>query len=199
MIRNNIYCQVSGMVMQCIADLENDLPVVLEIGCADGQGVARYGGFCSKVVCVDPMVFGRPDIVSHNSEDDIGGFDQNKLDRFKDNVSHLSTSIELVIGCSQWNDVKKSVEEHAPYDIIVIDGCHHPFDAVWSDFTSYYPFLAKGGFMIFDDLYEDCIMEAFELAKQEPYGMLQTEVWMNNRSIDPKLLQYVGSLKKLYG
>jgi len=194
MIKSNIYCQCCGMVMQCIVDLDKDLPIVCEIGCADGQGVARYAGFCQKVYCIDPMVSNRPDIVSFEFKE-LDECSQ-KVDSFYDNVSHVVSNVQLIKGCSAWSETldefKKCLGDDL-IDILVIDGCHHPFEAVWKDFELYEPFVKNGGFVIFDDLYEECVLQAYEKAKKPPYNMIEHDRKGWNK---PNFLQDVGSLKK---
>jgi cephalosporin hydroxylase len=161
------------MVMECISRCNQEnrrRPLVIEIGCADGQGTQRYAGFCSKVICVDPMVADRPDIDSRKRGDVVQDLspNQDKINLFRRRTQDFP--IELVVGCSMWPDVIESVERHLAgrqADILVIDGCHHPFEAVWGDFDLYYRFVKKGGYIIFDDLYEECILQAYEKAIKE--------------------------------
>ena len=195
MIEPLIYCKVCGMVMQCIADFykaNGRRPTVLEIGCADGQGVGRYGGFCERVICVDPMVSGRPDIFSRDQDSNWPAEDF-KLAEFKRRTSEFPVS--LIIGCSLWPRVLEEVRTQlagGSVDILVIDGCHHPFEAVWGDFEAYYQFVAKGGYIIFDDLYEPCILEAYERAMVDR-KMVEHERWSVRKS---NILQDVGALIK---
>jgi cephalosporin hydroxylase len=183
------------MVMHCVAEhhrLHKNKPVVLEIGCADGQGVMRYAGFCEKVVCVDPMTTGRPDIFS-KSKTDIAA-DEKKMNIFKSRTSEFP--VDLVVGCSLWQDTLDAVAKSLngrKVDVLVIDGCHHPFEAVWGDFEAYYPFVAAGGFIVFDDLYEDCILQAYEKAKTDKH-MIEFDRWGVRKS---DILQEVGALIKV--
>jgi cephalosporin hydroxylase len=169
MVEPNIYCKVSGMTMECIARLNQEdcrLPTVIEIGCADGQGTMRYAGFTGLTICVDPMISGRPDIVSTSKADMPP--DPEKMADFKRRTQEFP--VKLVQGCSLWPEAIKEVEQLLDWqkaDILVIDGCHHPFEAVWGDFKAYYHFVRKGGYVIFDDLYEDCILQAYEKAATE--------------------------------
>jgi len=194
MIEPKIYCKVCGMTMQCIADFNKKngrLPLVVEIGCADGQGTMRYAGFCEKVICIDPMVSERPDIFSTKFEDRPA--DPDKIDDF--NRRTFEFPVELIIGCSLWPETIKAL--HAKLggqkiDILVIDGCHHPFEAVWGDFEAYYPLVNKGGYVVFDDLYEDCILQAYNLA-QEKHKMEQLDRWSVRK---PNILQDTAALIK---
>jgi hypothetical protein len=195
MIQPNIYCKVSGMAMQCIADWSKanggKLPNVLEIGCADGQGTMRYAGFCNAVLCIDPMVSDRPDIDSR--EPFCYEPDSTKVEIFKRRVIGFNNT-SLIIGCSLWPGtiaMAKSALGGRSVDVLIIDGCHHPFEAVWGDFETYYSLVSKGGFVIFDDLYEDCILQAYELAALSK-SMRKHDRW----SSPAPLLQDVGSLEK---
>lgn len=169
MIQSNIYCQVSGMAMEAIARLNREgvrLPTVIEIGTADGQGTSRYAGFCGKVIGVDMMASGRPDIVSYYKEP--SEVDESKLESFKNRTRELP--VDLVIGSSAWEETVQQVKEKLggkKADVLVVDGCHHPFEAVWKDFTLYQPLVSENGYIIFDDLYEECIEQAYRKAIDE--------------------------------
>lgn len=180
--------------MECIRDFQkefNRLPVVLEIGCADGQGTMRYAGFTEYTICVDPMVAERPDIFSTSMENLVQ--DQDKINLFYRRVQDFPLS--LVIGASLWKetyDKVVSVLNGRKVDVLIVDGCHHPFEAVWGDFEMYYPLVSKGGYVVFDDLYEDCILQAYNQAA-ENHNMIKHDRWsINNINI----LQDAASLKK---
>lgn len=194
MIEPNIYCKVCGMTMRCISrlnDEENRLPLVCEIGCADGQGVMRYAGFCSEVICIDPMVESRPDI--HSDSDDELPVDSSKLSLFNDRTKEFN--VKLIMGLSL---SKKTIEEFKKVlgdrklDILVVDGCHHPYEAVIGDFNAYYQFVKKGGYIIFDDLYEDCILQASATASTE-HNLEVCSHWGVKR---PDILQECLALRK---
>jgi hypothetical protein len=196
MIEPKIYCKVCGMTMQCIMDFYREnkrRPVVLEIGCADGQGTQRYAGFCEKVICVDPMVAERPDIFSTVPDEKMSKVDDKKLDEFRRRT--IDFPVHLIIGCSLWPDAITSVKKQLgddKVDILVIDGCHHPFEAVWGDFVTYFPLVSENGFVIFDDLYEDDIIQAYEKAQKE-YDLIEHDRWGIRT---PEALQDTGSLKR---
>jgi hypothetical protein len=195
-IDNNIYCKASGMVMQCIADFQREnegrLPVVCEIGCADGQGTMRYAGFTELVVAVDPMLPGRPDVWSANPSDDFKTFDQAKVDVFM--ARNREFPVRLVIGCSLWSETYQAVQsalEGKRIDVLLIDGCHHPYEAVRGDFDLYYPLVSKGGYVVLDDTYEECIQRVVDEAKAER-GMVETDAFY----VPPPALQKVVALRK---
>lgn len=193
MVEPNIYCKVCGMTMQCIVDFYNEFnrrPVVIEIGCADGQGTMRYAGFCEKVICVDPMVSQRPDIDSRVKE--TFAADEEKVAAFKRRTSEFN--VQLIMGCSLWDETLASVKQalgKSKADILVIDGCHHPYEAVIGDFNAYYDFVNVGGYIIFDDLYEDCILKAYDEAA------LKMEKWDRWGIKEKHCLQECASLKKI--
>lgn len=193
MIELNIYCKVSGMVVECIRDLGTrgmSEPVVVEIGCADGQGTMRYAGFSGLTICVDPMVEGRPDLVPGNATP----IDEKKLDIFFRRTQEFN--VRLVTGISQEQKTLDSVKQFLgdlEVDILVIDGCHHPLSAVQMDFDMYYPLVKVGGMVIFDDLYEtEDILPAYQRAIDE-FGMIEHERWRWNK---PNTLQEVAALRK---
>ncbi|MHA2046056.1 MAG: class I SAM-dependent methyltransferase [Candidatus Thorarchaeota archaeon] len=202
MIINNIYCQASGMTMQCINDLKFDLgdrlPIVVELGCADGQGTARYGGFCEHVICVDPMISGRPDIESY--EEDWLTENAGKVKRFEDNTSHIRDNVTLIKACSAWPSTVESVVkalDGREIDILLIDGVHHPFEAVWKDFELYYPFVRSGGFVVLDDLYEKCILEVWNKAQKDLGFIPHDRKALKGKFRKwPDILQDTGALRK---
>lgn len=198
MIEPNIYCKVSGMVMRCISILNDEdrrLPSVIEIGCADGQGTMRYAGFCSSVIAVDAMAPGRPDLVGTAQDNEIIP-DQAKIAEFKRRTADFPVDLVVVLSLDP-----RTIEEvrgillwgsSPTVDILVIDGCHHPFEAVWADFEAYIGFVRPGGFVIFDDLYEECI-ERCRLKAIDELGFSQVSRWgVSSESI----LQDVAALRK---
>lgn len=199
--------------MGCIAALNAEgrpLPTVVEVGCADGQGTARYAGFCRQTVAVDAMLLGRPDIVplpdgrfklSEHGQDRIVsaeemGTDPEKIQDFKRRTEGLK--VDLVVGLSTDPRVVEEVRGALIWggdglaDIVVIDGCHHPFDAVWADVELYHQFVRPGGFMVLDDLYEDCIEQAYQLAI-ERFGYVPFDRW---RVARPEILQEAAALRR---
>jgi cephalosporin hydroxylase len=195
MIEPNIYCKVSGMAMRAISLLNDEghrLPTVIEIGTAEGFGTMRYAGFCSRVIGVDAMVSGRPDIVS-NSEEAMD-IDTAKRDAFIRNLQGL-TDAKLIIGSSTWPSTITGVREALSgqqADLLIIDGCHHPESAVWRDFELYEPLVRSNGFVIFDDLYEVDIMNCYRRA-QEERGYVEASRWGVST---PHILQECGLLRK---
>ena len=159
----DIYCKVCGMVQQCLEDLGRP-GIVLEIGCAEGNGVCRYAGQAKKVIAIDAMVSGRPDLFG--VPPGRTRVDESKLREFRRQTGKFE-NVELVIGCSSWPatiDCVRAVLGDEQVDVLVIDGCHHPFDAVWNDFVLYRDMVSSDGFVIFDDVYEACILQAAEKA-----------------------------------
>ena len=193
MVEPKIYCKACGMVLQCIVDFQRRtkrLPTVLEVGCAEGQGVQRYAGFCDLVVAIDAMQMGRPDIDGVLSEKIT--VDHQKIEDFK--MRNKDFNVALIIGLSQDPWTVKNVQELSPegYDIVLLDGCHHPYEAVLADYRVYAPLVRSGGYLIFDDTYEDDISRVVDIALQE--GYVTHEKWGVN--IPDLILQEVISLQK---
>lgn len=194
MIEPNIYCKVSGMALQCISDFNKENgrhPLVVEIGCADGQGTMRFAGFAARVICIDPMVNGRPDIDGNIRENLPVDIDKIRLFRHRT----MDFDLSLVVGCSIWPETVAEVNrllQGAKIDVLIIDGCHHPFEAVYADFETYYPMVTCGGYVIFDDLYEECIQQAYDKARDD-HKMIEHDRFAIKRS---DCLQDTASLKK---
>jgi cephalosporin hydroxylase len=137
------------------------------------------------------MVADRPDIDSRV----MSNFkvDDNKIEKFLRRTQDFS--VDLVVGCSLWPESLKKVNEKLNgrhVDILLIDGCHHPFEAVWGDFETYYPLVCSGGYVVFDDLYEECILKVYKKA-QDDFNMIEVDRWSVSR---PEILQDCGALKK---
>lgn len=168
MINNTLYCKASGMVMQCIVNFQksnNRLPYVVEIGSAEGQGIACYAGFCKRVIAIDTMIKHRPDVVSYEKE--IFDTDTDKICEFALNTSRDYFDVKLIIGSSHWVETRDKVKDFLQgnqIDILLIDGTHHPTEAVYKDFEHYSACMKRGGYVIFDDTYESDVLEAFEKA-----------------------------------
>lgn len=193
------------MVMEAIVRLNREghpLPTVVEIGTAEGLGTMRYAGFCRLVIGVDTMQSGRPDVVSYEKEE--MKTDEARVNLFFAHVRDLSKGqpnetgddiVRLVIGSSSWKETLEQVERllgGSKIDILVIDGVHHPVEAVRRDFVMYEPLVRPGGFVIFDDIYEeDCLTPYREALETGRYD--EIERW---RSSAPDTLQECGLLRK---
>lgn len=195
MIETNLYCKASGMVMSCIVDFQNTnncMPIVCEIGCAEGQGVAHYAGFCKQVISIDAMETGRPDITSFEKEDIK--IDSDKVDEFTTNTGREGFNVNLVIGSSSWKETVDKVEkllDGRQIDILLIDGAHHPASVIIKDFELYSPLVERNGYIIFDDTYESDVMEAVNLAIENGW-----EVYKEWKIKTPKILQALKVLKR---
>lgn len=194
MIEPNIYCKASGMVMECVSRSWKEtgkLPVIIEVGCAEGYGTMRFAGFCEKVICIDPMVHGRPDIISYQTEDMIA--DGDKVAQFERRTKEFPVS--LIKGCSLWPDVLERVKNEVGLekaDVVLIDGCHHPYEAVLADMEAYLPFVRPGGYIVVDDLYEGCIEQAYDVFRDK-YNLEQVDRWGVRSS---EILQECAALRK---
>lgn len=204
MIFPNIYCKVSGMAMHCIVLSQKEtgkLPFVIEVGCADGQGTSRYAGWCRQVLCIDAMAAGRPDL-NLNSQIDI---DHQKIDDFIARTKSLASfnfdgkhslqQVQLIVGLSQDPETVKAtgefVQKTSLCDVLIIDAAHHPFEAVLEDFLLYKDFVRPGGYIIFDDLYEDDVLKVYVKA-QEEFSMVEIDRYFEKSDL---IIQDVGALK----
>jgi hypothetical protein len=167
------YRKVSGMALKCARDSEIDTgrrPVVIEIGCGDGEGTVRFAPVCGRVICVDDMHAGFYD--HYQEPPGWTGVSKEKLDMFLSRVDPIG-NCSLVMGLSLWPQTIKGVRDFlgdSLADVLVIDGCHHPFEAVWGDFEMYSPMVRPGGFVIFDDVYEECIMRCVVRAREQGFA-----------------------------
>lgn len=189
--------------MQCIIQFQNEnncnLPAVLEIGAAEGEGIARYAGFCKKVIAVDPMIV-HPVIQSERRPDHFSlekhdlKHDEQKLVEFTKNTTLRGYDVELVMKPSHWDETLKSVKElldGSEVDILLVDGAHHPKEAVLKDFNLYSPLINQNGFLIFDDIYEPDVRYAYDIAQQSGWTVI--DEWEIK---EEKMLQAVGILRR---
>jgi len=138
-------------------------PQVLEIGTGYGSHLPFFAPLCERVVCIDPMYDWVPDI-RPDVKFDPTLTDQAKLDEWEQHAAPFRDKVELIIGVSH------EVEYHflnGPFDIVIIDGCHHPWQAVAEDYLRLRHIMATPHYAIFDDTQsEDPKVAVRELEKQ---------------------------------
>lgn len=184
------YRKVSGMVLQCIEGMNDRRPVVVEIGVAEGIGVARYMSSCRRVIGVDALSPSFGDVT--DAPGAIFLPDMGCADVFFATVGRAQ-HVELVVGISQWPSTVAEVERILAgdrVDILVIDGTHHPSALVEADFDLYSRFLADDGFVIFDDIYEPDVRRAYDRCRAKS-GFIVHEEWKWQGG-----LQEIGTLRR---
>ena len=170
------YRKVSGMVLQCIADLGRS-PVVVEIGVAEGIGVARYMQLCRRVVGVDALSQSYGDVMDSEQGVPYVPNADNLIDAFWSNVGR-GGNVELVVGISQWSTTVAEVDRVLAgdrVDILVIDGTHHPSALVEADFDLYIRFLSDDALVVFDDIYEPDVRSAYDRCRVKPHFVVHEE------------------------
>ena len=136
-------------IVRHIAKTNHDMNVI-EIGTGYGEQLLYFVPLCSHVVCIDPMYDWVPDIVEDQ------GFDENrvcekKLASWNTACKDFIDKITLIVGNSFLNEVIND-ERHTKYDLIIIDGCHHPVDAVCKDYWNYQKYMNYPHYVLFDDI-----------------------------------------------
>jgi len=137
---------------------------VLEIGTAYGKQLNSFTPLCKNVVSIDCMYDWVPDI-KPDEQFDHKLVDQGKVDQWK---KYASGNCELVIGSSyevyKQEEYKEILE--SKFDVIIIDGCHSPKEAVASDYYNYCMFMNNPHYIIADDMQQSTCKEGAEMIKQ---------------------------------
>ena len=120
----------------------------LEIGtyCGASASLLLSHPYPTTVICVDPMNLDP----SHYR----GSLPQRET--IEKNISVYPNSDQVTLHQNLSNDPKLIEElqaENLQIDLLFIDGDHR-YDAVLSDFHLFAPFVASGGFIVFDDYYD---------------------------------------------
>lgn len=128
---------------------------LLELGTGYGLQLKHVVPHYEYTTCIDAMYDWVPDIKPDE------GFDKAKINDAKlkswnDATSHFSDRVGLILGNTYnvFRDTPDVVAANGPYDVIIVDGCHHPVDAVEADFWNYLQFMNKNFFVVFDDINE---------------------------------------------
>jgi hypothetical protein len=122
---------------------------VIEIGTAYGEQLQQLRGCenLKELVSIDPMYDWVPDVKPEDQ------FDRDRVDAKK--VSDWwknSEGLQAWLLISKSHDAPSSGRLVGKFDVLVIDGCHHPADAVEADYWDFVPYLAHDHVAIFDDI-----------------------------------------------
>lgn len=139
---------------------------VLEIGTSYGRQLGSYSA-ASSLICVDPMYDWVPDVREEE------GFDPSKVDQEKVETwwanAHSAGVIdraELVVESSYrvHSDPRYSDLFHDT-ELLIIDGCHHPAELVFKDFSNFRRFLTDPCYVVWDDYDMPDVRQAVDLAR----------------------------------
>lgn len=122
---------------------------VIEIGTAYGEHLYQLRGCTNlaEMVSIDTMYDWVPD-VGPDEAFDPGRVDKAKVDRWNENNVGISASLII----SKSHDAASGSLLSGTFDVIVIDGCHHPTSAVESDYWDFVRYMAEDHIVIFDDI-----------------------------------------------
>ena len=130
---------------------------VLEIGTAYGKQLPSFAPFCERVVCVDAMYDWVP-AIGRTTPHDPKKVDKAKIDEWNRNVEPFREKTRLFVGNSF--DMHRDLELRSAAsgsNVIVVDGCHHPAEAVRDDYLNFFPLMALPHYAVFDDMqFGDC-------------------------------------------
>lgn len=130
---------------------------VVEIGTSYGDNLPSNmsSAFISHFTAIDPMYDWVPDLPP-TEKFDSSLVDAEKLRRWHENAKKLysSTIVNLIIGSSYYVclDATRYGSMLELTDVLIVDGCHHPTEAVESDYRNMEWALADEHFVLFDDL-----------------------------------------------
>lgn len=154
---------------------------VIEIGTAFGDDLGDlFHPNLSKLVSIDPMYDWVPDVKPEESFNpelvDVG-----KVDKWRVNAKRHLADIELHLLIGKSRDVASNDDNFELLygcDILIIDGCHHPFQAVEDDYWLFKKFMAPLHVVLFDDINHGDPGVAFEnvCAALEASGELQEKL-----------------------
>lgn len=135
-------------VLRSILDASDRPLSVIEIGTAWGEHLHHLEG-CNnlkEMVSIDPMYNWVPDVPPDEVFDPLK-VDQSKVDKWT--VAKGDLPISLII--SKSSDAAGTLP-HSSFDVLVIDGCHHPASAVESDYWDFASHLVTNHIVLFDDI-----------------------------------------------
>jgi len=125
---------------------------ILEIGSAWGRSAILLGlSSTKKIYSIDPHSGGLSFLKK--------GMDQNSYDEFIENLKKFSLLTKTIVYKKTTYEVlsERSLQDKC-FSLIHIDGLHTA-EAVEIDFNFSFPKLNKGGVMIFDDYFENSVIE----------------------------------------
>lgn len=131
---------------------------MIEIGTAYGLQLKYYAGFCKRVISVDCMYNWVPDI-DQDSKFDESLVDSDKVSSWKSEVNDngLDEICELVVGSSYEVCEDNETITNSDFDVLIVDGCHHPAQAVAADYRNFRKFMKSEHIVVFDDMQiSDC-------------------------------------------
>lgn len=137
-------------VLRGILDQSTKPLRVIEIGTSYGNQLPLLEGCVNllEMVSIDPMYDWVPDLKPGDSFDPKK-VDQRKLDTWHENKGKLP--VQLIISKSHDAALENKLP-HSQFDVLLIDGCHHPAQAVADDYWDFISYLMPEHVVIFDDI-----------------------------------------------
>lgn len=129
----------------------SDRPLrVIEIGTSYGLQFRHLDGCdnLAEMVSIDPMYDWVPDLRPDDAFDE-SKVDCKKLYSWREHTAGMPVS--LVVSKSA-DAAKSGAGLSGKFDVLLIDGCHHPADAVEADYWDFVPFLSDSHVVLFDDI-----------------------------------------------
>lgn len=146
---------------------------LLELGTGYGSQIPYIAPHYDVIVSIDAMYDWVPDIMP-DQPFDHSLVDNAKVAAWTDASAPWKSSTHLFLGNTF--DVHKEKEaellKFCPFDVLVVDACHHPAASVEADFWNHIKFMDQEFVVVFDDVHETDPMIACRnvLARLESEG-----------------------------
>jgi len=140
---------------------------ITEIGTGYGTHLHILTSLASSLICVDAMYDWVPDV----KPDEIHAearIDSKKLESWNMHAElarKTGAKVELIIG----NSFDPIVHENPVFletELLIIDGCHHPADAVFQDYLNFRKHMTTSHYLVWDDVQESDPMTAVQKCKE---------------------------------
>lgn len=140
---------VTGALVEILSGSDRPLSVI-EIGTAYGEHLHQLRGCTNlkEMVSIDPMCNWVPDL----GPDDK--FNPDMIDHAKvDGWKRLRGELPISLLIAKSDDAALgNMLPHSDFDILLIDGCHHPAKAVEDDYWNFVTYLKQDHIVLFDDI-----------------------------------------------
>lgn len=154
-VRPTGHWSAPAMIVRHLGTIVPDLKL-LELGTGYGSQMPFVLPTIASVTSIDAMYDWVPDL-KEDDKFETRLIDQKKIDTWQANVAPWKEKTVLLIGSTHeiHSTMEKTLFGLGPFDILIVDACHHPVSAVEADFWNYRKFMAPECFIIFDDMQSD--------------------------------------------
>lgn len=128
---------------------------LLELGTGYGGQLKFLLPVFLTVTSIDVMYDWVPDL-KPDQPFDLALVDRKKIDIWEAGVATWREKIKLIVESTFTAHMTQAnlLSSSGPFDVLIVDACHHPASSVEADFWNYVPFMADEFFVVFDDVHE---------------------------------------------